>query len=299
MLCVCANVHAELLEKIVARVGDEIILYSELESTKIAMQKEVPALKELSEKELNVKVLDQLLNEKLVFNEIKKRGYEPSEKDVMASINSIVKQNGMTSVDDLKYALKQEGIDFNEYKKSISMQLAQGRLMSWMIRPKLKSLSNEEIEKQLRNEQMNEKEKKEANTAELYLLFKARETVSKTQMSALYERINTVEDFIGIAKTETQGPAKDKGGYLGVLNISELKAEIQKEVQSSALGKSNVIDSPEGYYVVYIKDKKYVEQSISTQDIEQRKRMMESKVLAKAFDRFVVDLRRKTTITKY
>ncbi|HMQ11212.1 MAG TPA: SurA N-terminal domain-containing protein [Oligoflexia bacterium] len=291
---------AKVIDKVVARVNNEIILLSDLESTRRGMLAQEPSLKELSAEQINDKVIDQLINDKLVDQEIKARGFTPSESDVDASVTAVMQQNGMKSVDELKFALKQEGIAFEEYKKNLAKQQAQGRLMAWLIRPKLKGLSKENIKKILEEKKQQQASEKKDNAFELYMLFKSKQNSSDKAMQKIDDKIKSLDDFIKQAKKHTEGPAPTEGGYLGVVKKTDLKQNILEAAEALNAGqKSNIIEDENGYYILFLKDKRYVDLEISDEMIEAYKQQEENKLLAKAFERFVIDLRRKANIQKY
>ncbi|MCI5073269.1 SurA N-terminal domain-containing protein [bacterium] len=291
---------AKVIDKVVARVNNEIILMSDLESTRRGMLAQAPNLKTLTTEELNTKVMDQLINDKLVEQEIEKRGFGPSESDIQASLRSVMQQNGMKNIDELRFALKQEGVVFEEYKQSLAKQQAQGRLMAWLIRPKLKDLSVDNIKKVLEEKKQQQASEKKDNAFELYMLFKARQTSSLKEVQKINSKIKNQNDFIKQAKKHTEGPAPTEGGYLGVVKKTDLKQNILQAAESLEPGqKSSVIEDENGFYLLFLKDKQYVDIEISDAMVEAYKQQEESKLLAKAFERFVIDLRRKANIQKY
>lgn len=291
---------AKVIDKVVARVNNEIILLSDLESTRRGMLTQAPSLKELSTQQINARVIDQLINDKLIDQEIKKRGFTPSESDIDGSVAAVMQQNGMKNIDELKFALKQEGIEFEEYKKNLAKQQAQGRLMAWLIRPKLKSLSKANIKKILEDKKQQQASEKKDNAFELYMLFKAKPTSSLKEVQKINNKIKNLDDFVKQAKKHTEGPAPTEGGYLGLVKKTDLKQNIMQAAESLTPGqKSDVIEDENGFYLLFLKDKQFVDIEISDAMVEAYKQQEENKLLAKAFERFVIDLRRKANIQKY
>ncbi len=122
---------AEVVDRIVAQVNDEIITLSELEGMAKAMQAQAgPGGKGKLGKDLQRQMLDALIDRKLAISEAKKRGITVSDKELNLALDDIRKRNNITDDASLDKALSQEGLTLKDLKQQITEQLLQERLMS-------------------------------------------------------------------------------------------------------------------------------------------------------------------------
>ncbi len=122
---------AEVVDRIVAQVNDEIITMSELEGMAKAMQAQAgPGSKGKLGKDLQRQMLDALIDRKLAISEAKKRGIAVSDKELNQALDDIRKRNNITDDAALDKALSQEGLTLKDLKQQITEQLLQERLLS-------------------------------------------------------------------------------------------------------------------------------------------------------------------------
>ena len=122
---------AEVVDRIVAQVNDEIITLSELEGMAKAMQAQAgPGGKGKLGKDLQRQMLDALIDRKLAISEAKKRGITVSDKELNQTLDDVRKRNNITDDASLDKALSQEGLTLKDLKQQITEQLLQERLMS-------------------------------------------------------------------------------------------------------------------------------------------------------------------------
>ncbi|HXI10866.1 MAG TPA: SurA N-terminal domain-containing protein, partial [Thermodesulfobacteriota bacterium] len=108
---------AEVVDRIVAVINDSVITLSELNAaTAVALdkldagEKKDPAKME----ELRAKVLDGLVEQKLVKQAADKAGIDISEREIDNAVEDIKKQNNLTQ-ESLLLALAQSGLTVREY----------------------------------------------------------------------------------------------------------------------------------------------------------------------------------------
>jgi parvulin-like peptidyl-prolyl isomerase len=112
---------AETVEEIYAVVNDEVITGSELikfEAEMLrALQSQLEGEKlEQATRELKKDLLNKYIEQKLLKSKIKEKNYNV-DSDVEMIIQDIKKQYNFASDEDLKNALKQEGIEFSAWKE--------------------------------------------------------------------------------------------------------------------------------------------------------------------------------------
>jgi peptidyl-prolyl cis-trans isomerase SurA len=138
---------AEIIDKIVAKVNDEIITLYDLQKLKSTL----PAYPEMyeaylnfeTEKEKDYFLLDMLINEKLVIEEIKKYGIFASDDEVKIAIEDLASQNEMSYEDFIKN-ISVRGIKESDYKDMIKKQIGKMKFFGRFINSKV-TITEKEI----------------------------------------------------------------------------------------------------------------------------------------------------------
>jgi len=124
-----AGGSAEVVERIVAVVNDEVITQSEVDQLAKAMQSQ-PGMKLPSGKDLQKELLEALIIQKLAKAEAKRRGITVSDKEVDQAFAEFKKRNNIEDEATLAKALAKEGMTIKGLKQQIADQMVQERLMS-------------------------------------------------------------------------------------------------------------------------------------------------------------------------
>jgi peptidyl-prolyl cis-trans isomerase SurA len=126
----CATMaRAEVVERILAVVNDDVITKSEVDQMAKAMQSQ-PGMQMVSGKELEKKLLDAMITQKLALVEAKRRGITVADKEVQAAFDDFKKRNNIEDDATLAKALAREGMTVKGLKKQIHDQMLTERLMS-------------------------------------------------------------------------------------------------------------------------------------------------------------------------
>ncbi|MFI5355403.1 MAG: SurA N-terminal domain-containing protein, partial [Desulfobaccales bacterium] len=125
------NSSAEVVDRIVAEVNDEIITMSELEGASKSIEAQAglkPSVKESKEIERNM--LENLIDRKLAKAEAKRRGIAVDDKEMAAALNAFKKKNNLQDDEALNKALSKAGLSLKELKQNLSDQIIQERLVT-------------------------------------------------------------------------------------------------------------------------------------------------------------------------
>ncbi len=129
LLLVASTAAAEVVERVVAVVGTEIITLSDLKKFSANGSRQDP--------------LDALIREKLLKAEMERLGVAATAAEIEAAIQDVAKRNNIT-VGILKGELARKGVAFEQYKKDLGGQIRQMKFLSQVIFPRIK-LSEDEI----------------------------------------------------------------------------------------------------------------------------------------------------------
>jgi peptidyl-prolyl cis-trans isomerase SurA len=120
---------AEVVERILAVVNDEVITKSEVDQMAKAMQSQPGIKLPANPKDLQKQLVDALIMQKLAKAEAKRRGITVSDKEVDQAFAEFKKRNNIESDEALAKALAKEGMTIKGLKQQIGDQMTQERLV--------------------------------------------------------------------------------------------------------------------------------------------------------------------------
>lgn len=146
VLCI-PTVYAEIVDKVVAVVGSEIITLSDVQKFKSA--------KSLSKSNLsigssvntsNTDALQSLIDEKLMDQEMDRLQITVTPEDVNSAIQEVLQRN-KASLEELKRELAKKNISFESYKTQLRSQIRRMKFMGQVIYPRVKMTETEIVKK--------------------------------------------------------------------------------------------------------------------------------------------------------
>lgn len=152
-LTVLSFTHGETVDRIVAKVGDEIILESELAqqvaTLEVQMQEVTPDSGKLST--LRRDVLEQMIENKILLAEAKKESLEVKRAELNDAVDRAIGEarSRFSSPEDFEKRLKEEGLDETklrkQYEDELRDRLLVQKLIDKNIKPKVE-VSPKEVE---------------------------------------------------------------------------------------------------------------------------------------------------------
>jgi len=133
---------AELVERIVARVNEDIIMLSELEEAVRAYSEKIHSMGYEADKEqillsrARSDVLDQLVNQKLTDQQVKRLNLSVSEKDIDRTVERLLASQSLTQ-QQLTEWLAREGISYDNYRKQIREQMLRSKVVNIEVKSKI------------------------------------------------------------------------------------------------------------------------------------------------------------------
>ncbi len=122
---------AEVVDRIVAVVNDEVITMSELQAASRSMEAQAGINpKGPQEKEFERQMLEALIDRKLANAEAKRRGITVEDKEMKAALESFKKRHNLPDDEALNAALGKAGITLKEFKQNLADQIIQERLVT-------------------------------------------------------------------------------------------------------------------------------------------------------------------------
>ncbi|BDV41095.1 chaperone SurA [Geotalea uraniireducens] len=296
---------AEVIDKIVAVVNDEIITSYAVDKEKSVMLKEAERQQQPLDEQTRLNIdklaLNRLIDRKLVEQKIRELDIRVSEEEIRQAIEDVKRQNKL-SQEALVAALTNQGLTFDQYKTQIREQLERLRLISQEVRSKIVVSEREMHEFYQANPQKfgGEDQLKARNI--FFRLDKEMpaEQVKKimtTAMTVLYEA-QSGKDFADLARKYSDDPAaKKNGGDLGTFRKGDVLPEFEESLAKMKPGDvSDLIYTSTGLHIIKLEartpgaPRPFDEVKGEVEDLLYRKKSEER------FNQWVADLRKSAAI---
>ena len=293
-----------VVDRVVAVVNQEIITLSEVEKWVDPLKQEIVAEDRLERRERIVgllrRVLDKLIEEKLIDQEAKKSGIKISSKEIEATLEEVRRRNAVTQ-EDLEKALAVEGLTLETYKKQIEKSLQRQKLINWSVK-----VETGAGEKELR--EFYQKNVGRYRTNETYrpghiLLVIPRGATSeeireiRKKGQKVLEKIKGGEDFGEMALLYSQDASGKNRGDLGYFKKGELFPVFEKEALRLKVGEvSGLLRTEFGYHIIKLLDRKGVDPLPFEEVREKVKADYYEDEMEKAFKQFLSTLKEKSII---
>jgi peptidyl-prolyl cis-trans isomerase SurA len=249
---------AETVDKIVANVNGEIILYSELKNRIGQVEKINPAMKggdPNQQAQIEREVLKLMVHERLADEERKRLKITVTSREIEATLDGIKRENRVTDA-QFEQALKQQGQTLEQFRETIKKQMERSRLLERAVKSKI-VVSDAQVEAFLKSGQGALKEKR--RIAIIFLpssTDKADKGAGPEKLAAdLHARLRAGEDFGKLAREYSKGPAAETGGDIGYVEASELAPPMEAATRNLRPDEiSQVVSVPTGFYILKLLD---------------------------------------------
>lgn len=243
-LCIFTSLAqaAFVIDRVVAVVNQEVISWSELHR---AMEIEAnAAVKALPQEERNrifrqneAIFLDNLISFRLQIQEAFKNRLVVPAQEVAEAIDSIKMKYSMTDA-EFQNSLRAEGYSFEEYRKRLSDQLLQSKIVNQQIRGKI-VVTEADIDAFIKED------KDIADNSEAYrirqIFFKKPKNAAEMAMveekaHAVYTQAQKGENFADLARRHTEDATRDSGGDLGFIKKGSMAKDFSAALTDLKLG---------------------------------------------------------------
>jgi peptidyl-prolyl cis-trans isomerase SurA len=280
--------HAKPVDKIVAIVNDQLITLSDVEKFKKKLQTGGlvdDALLKLTDTQALLKdkkaLLDELVDEKLIDSEVKRKNMEVTIERVEQEIRSIAQNNNISRV-QLTTALSAKGVNLSQYQDFIKTSLERQGLIEKEVTSKIR-ISDEDISSYY----LAKKGPSASQTFEYtlsHILLNPKnaggDEAAKKRAETVEEKLKSGQAFEKLAEQYSEDGNFTKGGALGTFNASEMSKELEQAVRKIGAGEfTGVVKTAQGYQIFKVNKKTL----ISDPKLEEEKENIRRTLYADAF----------------
>ena len=259
------NAHAEeppVIDRIVAVVNDEIITLFDLNQILKPYEKNLRAQDYSPEDErenlfkLRSELLNNMIDQKLADQQIKKYKIEASEQEINMTIERIKESRSLTD-EDLRAKLAEEGLTIEELRENLKQQLLRSKLVNREIKSKI-AITDEEIEKYYND---NIEKYAAENKYHLWSIFiRFSRTADESERQMAFEKMQTIlnqlkqgRSFESLANETPDSLKNPEGADLGLYQLDELSPQLQNIVKEMKEGQySSILNTTQGYQIIYV-----------------------------------------------
>lgn len=245
--------HAEIVDRIIAIVNDEIITLKDLEKY-IQVEKQGKYVS-INEYYRNIKLkekIDHFIDDLLIRQQAKKLKIEVTDKDVDLIIDNIKKQHLITD-QELKEQLKKENIDYKDFYNGLRTNQLRNRVLSRVISAEI--LVTEDNLRDYYNRHLDEFREDEYRLQQIFISNKKKDA-NKIALKA-YSLLQEGKAFEDVAREFSDDPTAPLGGDLGLVKKDDLIPELKEGLSVIIPGTyTHVIRTPYGFHILKLVQEK-------------------------------------------
>ena len=290
---------AEIVERIVAIINDDIITQSDLDKYAARLKTgglndELLIPDDATRKEVladPTKLLNKLIDERILDSEVKKQNLSVPIERVEQEVRSIAKRNNITR-DDLKSALGERGVDFSQYQDFIKTGLERQCLIEKAVNSKIKISEDDVLAAFVTRHPQDVNQAYEYSLAHIYFLSqRGGADAAKARAQDVYKKLQEASSFEKLASEYSEDPSFEAGGMLGVFKTGEINSELEGSIIKLNSGEyTAVLPTHDGFHIVKVNKKKLITDPRTEKERETIRADLYTKAYKKQFQSWMEQL---------
>ncbi len=274
MLIFVGHSQAKIIERVVARINDEIITLTELEKTYRELKSAFLGEGRLPSKR---ELLERMIENRLLLQEAKREGIKVSEGEVQENIERV--KAGFLSEKAFEMALEREGITIEDLEKRYREELMIKKLIDKEVKPEV-----EVTKKEIRDyyEKNKRRFRKEERVKMRHILFE-----DYSQSLKAWNKIKSGVDFEEVAKR----------GHLGSFKRGQLDRKIEEAAFTLKEGEiSQIVKTEAGYHIIKLEKKEEARLKKLSEVKEEIRNILSSQKMEQKIKEYLKKLKAKQEI---
>jgi peptidyl-prolyl cis-trans isomerase SurA len=264
LLFVVPAAGAELVDRIVAVVNDEVISLYELDQVAGPYIEQVQSSQYPSDVEQRLvfevrqKVLNQLIDQELTDQELERQGINVGEPEIDAAIERVKESRYLTD-EQLRRSLEEQGITYEAYREQIKKQILRARLVNREIKSKI-VITDEDVRRYYEENKEFYAGQTEYHLRNLYVRLPSFATESDRRRAR--ETLETIRQelaggaaFESVVNRYAAGEEGIESSDLGAFKLEDLSRELRELLRDMRAGEMTpVLETGFGYQIVYVQE---------------------------------------------
>ena len=257
-----ANAEIALLDRVVAIVDDDVVLYSELNQRMAGILSRIQqsGTQAPPEEILRKQVLEQLVSDRLQLNMGYNAGIRISDEEVNQTLARVAASNNV-SLEDYIAQIHASGSTLANVRQEIVDEIIIMRVQQGQVMRRIR-ISEQELTNFLNSEEGRLVTSPDVNIGQI--LFSVPSSSSPDETKAIVEKLNNIEeqlkagaDFRQLAIANSDDQSALEGGDLGWRKMAQLPGVFIEAVESMDVGQvSKAIRSAAGYHLIKLYDRR-------------------------------------------
>jgi peptidyl-prolyl cis-trans isomerase SurA len=301
----CTSAQAEVADRIVAVVNDEVITLSEFNSAFEPFRANLVASLKGEEREKiladnRMLLLNRIIDNLLIEQQARKAGIVIEEEELASTIKDLLSRRNI-SQDDLQKVLAREGTTVEMYKRGVREQLMRIRLLQKEIKAKV-AVSDEEIGAYYLKHREDYEGKETVRIRQILLPLPKEEDPAekekiRTDAEAIRKLLLDGESFELLSAKYSQGSAAAAGGDIGYIEKGMILHEVEEVAFGLSLNQiSGIIESSVGFHIIKVIDRRGAGFKSLESVREEIREKIDQEKMEKKFEEWMDALRTKSHI---
>lgn len=294
-----------VVDKIVARVNDEVILLSEFNSRSDPILQEYEKVlavhdKDKKIKELKENIFEQMIDEKLLVQKAEKEGIHITDAEVDKGMDEI--RNRFASEVEFQNEISKQGLTGKEFRKNVREQQLVIKLINQKVQSRISPPAEERIKKYYEEHESEMISPEQIRVR--HILIKTTEErnqeEARKKINEIYAKVkNDSSKFSSFAEKYSEGPSAKKGGDLGYFARGDMVKEFEEVAFKMEVGGiSKPVKTRFGYHVIKLIGKKSSEKRTFSEVKGRLKNLLYQMDMESEYEKFLRDLRDEAKISK-
>lgn len=219
------------------------------------LQAMMPSIKE--------QAIETQINKLLLFTEAERHNIHPTPEQVKAELDSVIER--FPSAEVFEQQLAKIGISLEQIEADIEQQIKIDILVGQSVSDTEATVSDEEVSTFYQENPESFQTPEQVHAAHILLKFEENAPQSfkdqkRLEIAGLLGQIEKGADFANMAKSHSDCPSKEQGGDLGFFERGKMVKPFEDAAFAlDAGGLSGVVESPFGYHLIKVMDRKTAE----------------------------------------
>lgn len=269
LLLVSLPVQAEPLDSIAAIVNNEAITCYEIKQDSETILQQLrqsgstflPSAAELDQRSLDARIIKTLQ-----LQQARKLELKIGQKEIANAVSNLEERNQLAP-GQLESTLKQQGLNFEDFKQNLSDQLLISKLLNVAVRSKLE-VSQEAISEFYRKYIAVPKAYREVQLGQIFLSLPAEPspallTKVRHKAQAIYKQLKAGKDFSRMVAIYSESPDRQQQGVMGWFSEGTITQRFVPVLALPVDGLMEPIRSPSGLHILKVLNERWQEPEIT------------------------------------
>ncbi len=249
---------AETFDSIAAVVNNEAISCYEIQQeiqTAVAQIRQSGQASPLSYNELKYRAFDAKVTKLLQVQEARKLELSVTQEEVDNAIQNVESSNNLLP-GQLKDAIAQQGMNFDDYKETLKDQILIGKLINVAVRSKLQ-ISEESMREYYRKYLAVPKPRREVHLAQIFMAVPNEPTPEqlnkvRDKVRWIHQQLVDGTDFAQMVATYSQSAEREQKGDMGWFMHGGIAQRFVPALELPVNALTDPIRSPSGFHIIKV-----------------------------------------------